>query len=352
MLLLGRSAGMNGQIEIPFPDGERHRIKINRTWHEGPQTACASVLKDAGDDPDVTNGAEIRAQVGFTQGNSGSHNPENRELPRIVIRGGVGVGTVTRPGLPVQPGNPAINPGPEKMIREAVKEALQNGPASPGTAAAELVVTVSVPEGEAIARKTLNARLGIIGGISILGTTGIVRPLSSEAWTATISASMNVAKAMGRTAIVLSSGRSSEKAHMTKYAFPEDAYVMMGDYIEYAFLEAQKHRFRKIHLAAQWAKMLKVAMATPHTHVRHGAIDLEKAIAFLRDFGYGDLQEKEFNTAREILDVINSSSPGRYRPLLSRVCEAARRYAESITNGIPIVAHLVSYEGEIIAHNG
>ncbi|MEW6408676.1 MAG: cobalt-precorrin-5B (C(1))-methyltransferase, partial [Nitrospirota bacterium] len=218
---------------------------------------------------------------------------------------------------------------------------------------------ISVPNGKDLAKKTLNTRLGIIGGISILGTTGIVKPVSSEAWTATITASMDVAKAMGHKEIVLSAGRTSEKAHMKKYNLPEELYVIMGDYLEFSLFEAKKHGFRKIHLCAQWAKMLKIAMATPQIHVRHGAIDIRKTMEFLKKLGQGTrdkgqeswLMGQEFNTARGIFDFINSAFSLQPSAFFSGVCTAAKRYAEGITGGIPVTIHLVSYEGKIISNS-
>jgi cobalt-precorrin-5B (C1)-methyltransferase len=333
-------------VQIPFPNGERHGMKVDWVSCGGyPQGIFASVIKDAGDDPDVTNGVEILAKVVFSRARGSSS-------PSIVIKGGRGVGRVTRPGLPVPIGEPAINPGPRRMIQEAVREALFTATDPSRQMPAEVEVTIWVPEGESVARKTLNSRLGIVGGISILGTTGIVRPISAEAWTATITASMDVARAMGRKEIVVSSGRGSEKAHMARYAFPEEAYVMMGDYVEFALLESKKHGFDRIHLAAQWAKMLKTAMAIPQTHVRHGAIDLTKAAAFLKDLGCPDFSGRELNTAREMLDMIHSSDSEACQTVLSRVCSAAAAYAESVIGGAPVTAHLVSYDGEIIAQNG
>ncbi|NOZ69885.1 MAG: cobalamin biosynthesis protein CbiD [Deferribacteres bacterium] len=283
LLLLDPHAGAAhrklNSVEIPFPDGSRVSFKIHNfklQTRDSKPVAFASVIKDAGDDPDVTHGAEIAAEARL----AGARRP----LPRLIINGGRGVGTVTKPGLPVPVGEPAINPVPRKMIRDAVLEAVDSlmGKASP---APVVEITISVPDGEELARKTLNSRLGITGGISILGTTGIVRPVSTEAWTATITASMDVAVATGRKEIVISAGRASEKAHMKKYHFPEESYVLMGDYLEYSLLEAGKHNFRKIHLCAQWAKMLKIAMATPQTHVRFGAIDIRKAVEFLNSLG-------------------------------------------------------------------
>jgi len=339
-----------GEVEIPFPDGSRHAFTIERAWHEeAGGGACASVIKDAGDDPDVTHGVEIIARVIFRDTARGGAAPGEEELSRVVIKGGEGVGVVTRPGLPLAIGEAAINPGPRAMVREAVMEALNGGPVPFHNPPAGIEVTISVPRGASLAGKTLNSRLGIVGGISILGTSGIVRPLSSEAWTATIAASMSVARAMGRREIVLSAGRSSERAHMARYAFPEETYVMMGDYVEYALLETKKHGFDRVHLCAQWAKMLKIAMATPQTHVSHGVINPARAAAFLGDLGFPDFVGREFTTAREMFELIAAAPGGTWRPVFSHVCAAARRFAESITHGVPVSVYLVSYEKEVMA---
>lgn len=363
-------------VEIPFPDGSRVSFKVNDSGLRADGTAWASVIKDAGDDPDVTNGAEIVADVKFfddagkeRNGETGSllsFSPDHRitASPFLVIRGGKGVGVMTKPGLPVPVGEAAINPVPRKMITEAVIEAMAEQGAQGGdcpgftgeavesglSPTSAIEITISVPDGEVLAGKTLNPRLGIAGGISILGTTGIVKPISSEAWTATITASMDVARATGCDEVVLSAGRVSEKAHMRKYSFPEEAYVMMGDYLEFSFLEAGKHGFRKIHLCAQWAKMLKIAMATPQTHVRHGAIDVKKSVDFLGSIGYASWPAgHEFNTAREILDIMQSTAGARIEGFLSKVCLAAKKYTEGIVSGPPVTTHLVSYDGDIIA---
>jgi len=329
-----------GSVEIPFPDGTRHSFSIHRSSisnQNGETVAEASVIKDAGDDPDITNGAEIIAGV--------------KGLPlkdeRIMIRGGSGVGVVTKPGLAVPVGRPAINPAPRKMIIDAVTEALEKYDLPVDMT---FEITISVTNGEELAKKTLNSRLGIIGGISILGTTGIVRPLSAEAWTASITAAMDVAKAMGYKETVLSSGRVSEKAHMKKYGLPVETYVMMGDYVEFSLVDAKKHGFKKIHISAHWAKMLKIAMRIPQTHVRHGAIDLKQAVVFLHELMPDlNLPDSDFNTAREIFDFINAGRSLQSRELFSRVCRAAKEYAADVASGTPVTAYLVSYNGDIIS---
>jgi cobalt-precorrin-5B (C1)-methyltransferase len=338
MLLAQRSAAtplnpplVRGEsIAIPFPDGSRVSFKINNSGYR-EEGAFASIIKDAGDDPDITHGAEIVAEARSAQ-------------QGIVLKGGVGVGRVTKPGLAVAVGEPAINPVPRRMILQAVQEAISETGFTSG-----VEITISVPAGEALAKKTLNSRLGIIGGISILGTTGIVKPISTEAYTASISAGMDVAKATGRNVVVLSSGRTSEKAHEKKYGFPEESYVMMGDYLEFSLQEAKKHAFEQIHLAAQWAKMIKTAMAIPQTHVRHGAIEGNEAAAFLRSKGVA-VPDRPYNTAREIFDYIASEASSR-DAVFVLVCDAAKQYAETIAAGIPLVVNLVSYEGAILARS-
>ncbi len=337
-------------VTIPFPDGSRVMFKIHDAGcRMQDNTAYASVIKDAGDDPDITNGAEITASVRSAECGVGS-----AECPGVVIKGGRGVGIVTKPGLAIPVGEPAINPAPRKMIREAVMEAVSEyGLQNPHSAlrTPHLEITISVPAGEELAKKTLNHRLGIVGGISILGTTGIVKPLSEAAWTATITSSMDVAKALGREEVVLSTGRTSEKAHQKKYGLPEDCYAMMGDYTEFSLRDAKKHGFRRVHLCAQWAKMIKIAMATPQTHVRHGALDVKKAMDFLNGLGHGVWKKgQEFNTARELFNFINSEFRNPHSAFAA-VCVAARRYCEEITGGMPVSTHLVSYEGVIVAES-
>jgi cobalt-precorrin-5B (C1)-methyltransferase len=362
-LLLGSESGAQGsendrEVTIPFPDGSRATFAIHRSAFRTQRSeliSSASVIKDAGDDPDVTNGAEIVATVSV-HAERGIRNPERAE---ILIKGGTGVGMMTKPGLAIPVGEPAINPVPRKMIREAVREAVRElragGLASeknsaPRTRDAEpiLEVTISVPGGEALAKKTLNHRLGIVGGISILGTTGIVRPVSAEAYTASITASMDVARAAGLDTVVLSSGRTSERAHMKAFHLPEESYVMMGDYVEFALEDAKKHGFKRIQLCAQWAKLIKTAMGAPQTHVRHGVLEAGKAAAFLASLGIAVPRERAFNTSREIYDFLTSGA-GIPNSGFAAVCAAARRSAERITAGIPVTVHFVSYEGELLA---
>lgn len=390
------------KIDISLPDGERATFKIqtSRVTENGDAIiSTASTIKFAGDDPDVTNGAEIIASLKTNKQDlikrvrtcldpntdienlplhakqrelvffneiapnpSSSGNDSNGQTfdnlnwylgldsndlfnIEFIIKGGQGVGIVTKPGLPVPVGSPAINPVPQRMIKEAVLDALKE--TGNYQKLRRLEVTISIPNGEKLTLKTLNPRLGIIGGISILGTTGIVKPLSTEAWTATISTSMDVAMATGCKEIVISSGRTSEKAHIRKYQLPEESYVMMGDYLEFSLLEARKRQFKRVHLCAQWAKMLKIAMSTPQTHVKYGAIDMEKTKTFLYQQGILLPDDMEFNTAREIFEIITSTFDNPTE-IFGNVCLSAKMYCETITGGVPVICHLASYDNDII----
>ncbi|HIE32553.1 MAG TPA: cobalamin biosynthesis protein CbiD [Thermodesulfobacteriaceae bacterium] len=340
LLIMGKEVR---EVEVTLPDESRHRLPIHRLEIEG-DSATASVIKDAGDDPDITNRAEIVATVRILSENGN----------RMVLKGGPGVGVVTKPGLPVPVGEPAINPVPRKMIQQAVKEALSGKPLS-------LEITISVPHGEELAKKTLNPRLGILGGISILGTTGIVKPLSSEAWLATIEASLRVARAVGLSEAVLSFGRTSEIAHMKRYGFPEEAYVLMGDFLEFTLKAAQREKFQRVHLVGQWAKLLKCALAYRNpprisetygftTHVRHGAVRPEEALPLLLEAGFPrELAHKQpFNTAREIFEVL-LELPEKIRvSVFQQVLTLARLFAERLAPGLTVMVYLVDYRREVI----
>ncbi len=321
----------------PLP-GERDRVRA--------PLALASVVKDAGDDPDVTNGAEI---VATARRLAAGEVPDARSVflgedEKTILRAGAGVGMVTKPGLAVAVGEPAINPVPRRMIAAAVAEARAATAESGG-----LLIIVSVPAGEELAAKTLNRRLGIVGGLSILGTTGIVRPVSAEAWIATIDASMSVAREAGLSEVVLATGRTSERAVQEFLPLPEDACAMMGDYLEFSLKAAARHGFARIHLAAMWAKVVKAAMGIPQTHVRHGALEAEEAVRFLTDLGVEGGVTKNLagvNTAREIYERLTAL--GR-ADIIAAVCQAARRYAET-TSGLPVTVYLVDAHGKVVAH--
>lgn len=324
-------------VQVRFPDSSNVTFTILDSSYTS-DLGKAAVIKDAGDDPDVTNGARIEAEVRIVDFDS--TNPDS--LTKIV--GGKGVGLVTKPGLAVGIGKHAINPVPLQMIRENVEDAIQSHTVSDKT---RLEVTIIVPDGEELAKKTLNARLGIIGGISILGTTGIVRPISAEAWTATIRSSMDVAQATDVEEIFLSTGRTSERCVQMALNPPEEALVMMGDYLEFSLLQVKDYRFKRVHVATMWAKLLKGAMGYAQTHVRHGALETEAVCVFLKDKGVDQTIIEKLsgsNTAREILEKLIHDKDHH---VIELVCDSAIQRYQAIGR-IPVSIHLVNGNGRLI----
>jgi cobalt-precorrin-5B (C1)-methyltransferase len=245
-------------VEVALPDGRRIAFAV--AMHErDSKKATAGVVKDAGDDPDVTHGALIKASL--------FHGPVGSG---IAFRAGAGVGTVTRPGLLLPPGEPAINPVPRAMIRATIAEVVQRFGAS-----GDVVVEISVPGGEHLARNTLNARLGIVGGLSILGTTGIVIPFSCAAWIATIHRGIDVARAAGLSHIAGATGRTSEQAVQRLYSLPEAALIDMGDFVGGMLKYVRRHPVARVTIAGGFAKMTKLGQGLLDLHSRSGAVDLD-----------------------------------------------------------------------------
>jgi len=277
-LLTGQPAQ---QSVIDLPARSRVTFAIHRC-EMGDAWAMCSVIKDAGDDPDVTHGAEIQASVEWMRDAPPSAQPTDG-APLIVIAGGPGVGIVTRPGLPVPVGEPAINPVPRRIITQAVTSALADTPASSHPRPPALRVTISVPGGEALAEKTLNPRLGIVGGISILGTTGIVKPFSQPAYRASIFTELKAAAANGLRRAALTTGARSED-----YAFqklgpladnaelpPRMGYVQVGDHMGYALTQCRRLGYAGVIVSGMIGKLSKLAQGRLQTHVEEGGVDLD-----------------------------------------------------------------------------
>jgi cobalt-precorrin-5B (C1)-methyltransferase len=241
-------------VEITLPRGQNTAFALAETGWRG-DAAMAAIVKDAGDDPDVTHGALVRAIV--------THAPQGSG---IAFRAGEGVGTVTRPGLPIPPGEPAINPIPRQMIRDALAAA--NG------APADAIVEISIPGGEAIAERTLNGRLGIIGGLSILGTTGIVVPYSCSAWIHGIHNGIDVARATGLTHVAGATGRTSERAVQALHNLPESALIDMGDFVGGMLKYLRTHPVPRVTVAGGVAKITKLAQGRLDLHSKRGAVDM------------------------------------------------------------------------------
>lgn len=321
------------QVEIALPAGFRATFTLHGQ-HYDQERACCFVIKEAGDDPDVTQGVEVHAQVSLAP---------DRE--NIRIHGGPGIGRVTKPGLAVPVGEWAINPVPRRMISEAVLEVFP-----PLSSPRRPQVLLSIPDGERRAAHTLNARLGILGGLSILGTSGVVRPISHQAWTDTLEVALDVARAAGCRRVVLSTGRSSEQAAMTALRLREEAFIMMGDFTAFCLDACHRKGFAEVILAAQFAKLVKIACGHEHTHVRNARLDLAQLADWAQTLGLdGSLIKKiEFaNTAREVFCELGSG-----HPLVDAVAQRALAWMGRRTPGADQAILLIGYDGTAVRRFG
>ncbi len=321
-------------VDIPLLTGDRIRIPVHDCKLISGCSASATIIKDAGDDPDVTHGAEIGAIVTLCPDAGFQEHPQGetgKESLNITITGGEGVGQVTLPGLEIPPGEPAINPGPRKMIVQAVKDVLDELPQKQIDKVSAICVEVFVPRGKILAQKTLNARLGIIGGISILGTTGIVRPMSHEAYEATIASALSVARAGGCNQVILTTGRRSERFAQTAIpGLPEIAFIQIGDFFKISLEAASQKGFSTITLAVLFGKAVKMAQGFAHTHAAKSDLSLavlsERAMAVTGDKDFS-LRLGLANTARHALSMIMESNPELIPDVGKRMIAAARRFA-------------------------
>ncbi|MGH6815079.1 MAG: cobalt-precorrin-5B (C(1))-methyltransferase, partial [Hyphomicrobiaceae bacterium] len=256
----------------------------------------------------------------------------------VVFRAGAGVGTVTRPGLPIPPGEPAINPVPRAMIRAAVAEA-----AAAVGRAADVVVEISIPDGQALARKTLNPRLGIVGGLSILGTTGIVIPYSCAAWIHGITQGIDVARAAGLTHIAGATGRTSETAVAQLYRLPEIALIDMGDFAGGMLKYLSRHPIARVTIAGGFAKISKLAQGRLDLHSRRGAIDLGRLTRWLTDLGADAATlaaAESANTAQQILSLSRQQNI----PLAQHIAGHALATANRTLSGTGIAVDVVIFD--------
>lgn len=298
----------------------------------GPTSCRCSVVKDAGDDPDVTHGAEICATVRWT-GEPGIH-----------LRGGKGVGTVTRPGLGLEIGGPAINPVPRRMILEAVADAASEALADRG-----LEVEISVPLGEELAKRTLNGRLGIIGGISILGTTGIVQPWSTAAWRASVEQAIDVAAANGQRHVVLTTGGRSEKFAMALLPLPEVAFVEMGIFTGRALRRCASRGVQRVSLAGMIGKFSKLAQGHFQTHVAGNQVDPDYLAAVAASAGADETLVNEIrraNSARHAQELIQRAGVSVFFDLIA--AEVAARCAGYVNGKLDVEAVLFDFDGTVL----
>ncbi len=339
------------EVEIALPVGRRASFAVHRLTREGARVT-ASVIKDAGDDPDVTHGAEICATVSW------------RADPGLLIDRGEGVGVVTKPGLGLPVGAPAINPVPRRMIAAAVAEALgeAGGPVFAG-AGRGLLVVISCPDGAERAQKTLNPRLGIVGGISILGTTGLVIPYSTAAFRASVARALDVARASGCEHVVLTTGGRSETfARRLLPGLPEEAFVQMGEFLGFALQEAARRGFRRVTVCGMVGKLSKAAAGHFHLHARASEVDPEFLAAVAAACGAPAevvAEVRGVNTARHFAEIaLARGIAGVFDHLCRLAVSQAQRYLEAGAgrSGFPALPRvefwLTDFEGNLLGSAG
>ena len=311
-------------VEVVLPAGRRVQFAVERCDVEEAR-AEAVVVKDAGDDPDVTHGAHLTATVRW--------HPE----PGLVLEGGVGVGVVTKPGLGLEVGGPAINPVPRQMIRDNVGEVVD-------LAVRGVRVVVSVPDGEQRAKKTTNARLGILGGISILGTTGIVRPFSTASWRASVVQAVDVMAAQGEPTLVLATGGRTEKAAQRLLPqLPEVCFVEVGDFTGAALRQAADKGLRDVVFVGMAGKLTKLASGVLMTHYTRSRVDVSVLAEITAEVEPSLVEAvRGANTARHAYELWEAA--GVLRPCGDRLCA---RVAEVLTRfaGLPARVAMVDPQG-------
>jgi cobalt-precorrin-5B (C1)-methyltransferase len=317
------TGGFPDPVTITLPKGQTPSFAL-AAEELADGRAMAGIVKDAGDDPDVTHGALVRSMV--------------RQLPAgtgIVFRAGPGVGTITRPGLPLPVGEPAINPVPRQMMRDHVTRVAEQYGAS-----GDLEITICVDRGEEIARSTWNPRLGILGGLSILGTTGVVVPYSCSAWIDSIRRGVDVARAAGRTHVAGCTGSTSEKTVVAEYGLPEDALLDMGDFAGAVLKYIRRHPVDRLTICGGFAKLSKLAAGHLDLHSARSRIDKGFLAELARRGGAHEPLAAGVvgaNTGLAALQLCQAAGV----PLGDLVATAARNEALAVLRGAPVAVDVI-----------
>ena len=294
-------------VTIDTPKGWKLQLKIQESRIDHGAASC-SVQKDGGDDPDNTHGILITSTV------------ELLDRPEIILKGGKGVGVVTRQGLPVTPGSPAINPVPEMMIRKEVLEVLSAGEGA--------VVTISVDKGEEIAKKTFNPRLGIVGGISILGTTGIVEPMSEEAFKHSLALEVSMAAADGIEKLVLVPGNHGRELACSAFGIDKNRIIKTSNFIGFMLEKCVDSGIRKVLMIGHMGKLVKLAGGIFHTHSKVADARMEILAANLARMGAErEMIEKLFDCTTTDAAYEHILRIG-FKKVFDILCEKAERRCE------------------------
>ncbi len=318
-------------VGITLPGGQSPSFALARE-RLGQAEAMAAIVKDAGDDPDVTHAALVVATVRRAAPGTG-----------VTFRAGAGVGTVTRPGLDLEIGEPAINPAPRRMMRAAIAALAENHGDG-----GDVEIEISIPGGAGMARRTMNARLGITGGLSILGTTGIVVPFSCASWIAAIHAGIDVARAADLHHVAAATGSVSERAVQRLYALPDHALLDMGDFAGGLLKYLRDHPIPELTIAGGFAKIAKLAAGHLDLHSGRSQVDYDWLAGLLRSLGADEATAAaagQANTARHVLELARQGG----WPLAARVARLAREAAVGVLNGgISVEVLIFDRQGNLV----
>ena len=317
------------RVSVITPGGKEADLEVAFN-DQGQDWVKAGIIKDAGDDPDVTHGAMIIACL-------------RQGLPQsgVTFTRGDGVGLITKPGLPIAVGEPAINPVPRQMMTEAIEQlaAALDGPG-------DIIIEISVPDGAKIALKTWNPRLGIEGGLSILGTTGVVRPFSCSAWIASIHRGIDVARANGLGHVSGSTGSTSEKAVITRYDLPEIALMDMGDFVGGMLKYMRRNPVANLTIAGGFAKMVKLGQGAIDLHSARSQVDFTALADLAAACGY---DHDMVANANSVLNVVQQGTPEMRVKLANAIAAAAQKTALGVVAGaaVNIEILVVARDGQI-----
>ncbi len=321
------------EIESILPNRMKVTFPLARCERNDASAIC-SVIKDAGDDPDCTHGAEIIAEVAFN------------DTRGVRVHGGQGVAVVTKPGLGLKVGAPAINPIPLRNITEMVQMELEGSP----HAGADVII--SVPRGEEMAAQTINARLGLIGGISILGTTGIVRPYSTAAFKTSVLQAIDVAIARGRERVVLTTGGKSESYAMQMMpGRPEEEFIQMGDFVGIAVKHCARCGLRQAVIVGMIGKLSKMADRKMQTHAAGSEVNMEMLARLASEIGASEStceQIRSANTARHVLEICKEAG---ITDLTGAICRKVSENTERHAGGkLQVLTFLIDFNGAPLGH--
>ena len=338
------------EVTIHLPVGRDASFVLNRCEWVDDERVLASVIKDGGDDPDATHGAEICVTV------SKDPVPQDGEgdgegLTGVRLVGGPGVGTVTRPGTGIEIGEPAVTRVPRRMIAQSVAEAASSQGLDPETG---FLCQISVPTGEEVAKKTTNARLGVLGGISILGSTGVVQPFSTASWRASVHLAIDVAAANDLSHLVLSTGTRSEEFTRQHLDLPDMAYVEAGIFSGPALKRCVMRNIQRATQAGMVGKLSKMAMGYFVTHVAGNRVDTDYLASLAAQCGATTAIQKEIreaSSARHFQEIAQANGLLDVFPLMCRlVCEESQKLLGSDADSLIIDTMCFDFDGALLGH--